>query len=109
MIRIQAELKKRELKTRMLLQVHDELVFDCPKNEREEVQLLVKELMESAVETRIPLLAETGFGANWLEATKGLSLQLEGGRVVDLFRNDLQLVQTVAQVERQPDRPFPPD
>ena len=68
MIRIQAELKKRELKTRMLLQVHDELVFDCPKNEREEVQLLVKELMESAVETRIPLLAETGFGANWLEA-----------------------------------------
>lgn len=68
MINIHHALKNRQLKTRMLLQVHDELVFDCPKNELEEVQLMVKELMESAVKTKVPLLAETGSGTNWLEA-----------------------------------------
>lgn len=68
MILIHHELKKRQLKTRMLLQVHDELVFDCPKTELEEVQQMVKELMESAVKTKVPLLAETGNGTNWLEA-----------------------------------------
>lgn len=68
MITIHDEIKKRQLKTRMLLQVHDELVFDCPKSELEEVQVMVPELMQSAVETKVPLLAETGFGQNWLEA-----------------------------------------
>ena len=68
MIKVHHAIKERSLKTRMLLQVHDELVFDCPISEREEVQQLVKDMMESAANTKVPLLAETGYGKNWLEA-----------------------------------------
>ncbi len=54
--------------TRMVLQVHDELVFDAPKAELESVIPLIKERMEKAVETKVPLEVESGYGANWLEA-----------------------------------------
>jgi DNA polymerase-1 len=52
----------------MMLQVHDELLFDVPKNEIEIVQSKVKELMESAMTLDVPILVETGVGNNWLEA-----------------------------------------
>jgi DNA polymerase-1 len=68
MINIQAEMKKRELKSKMILQVHDELLFDAHKDEKDELKELVTSLMSSAMTLKVPLLAEAGFGANWLEA-----------------------------------------
>lgn len=68
MIRVDAELAKRKLQTRMLLQVHDELVLECPPSELEEATKLVKSTMESVVKLKVPLLVETGHGANWRDA-----------------------------------------
>ncbi|MEM7160854.1 MAG: DNA polymerase I [Bacteroidota bacterium] len=69
MIDIHREMNKRELKSRMTLQVHDELVFDVFKPELEEVQSLVKELMESAIPNlKVPMKVDAGTGQNWLEA-----------------------------------------
>lgn len=68
MIRIDEELEKQNLETRMLLQVHDELVFESPLAETETAIKLIKTEMESAIKTRVPLLVEVGVGDNWLEA-----------------------------------------
>ncbi len=70
MITIHRELAKRKLRTRMLLQVHDELVFDVPLDEVDIVEPLVKSCMESAMPLPhgVPANAETGTGKNWLEA-----------------------------------------
>ncbi|MFN5633948.1 MAG: DNA polymerase I [Flavobacteriia bacterium] len=68
MIRVHNALKNHHLKTRMILQVHDELVFDVPTDEVEVVKALVKESMEHAVEVGVPLEVEVGSGANWLDA-----------------------------------------
>jgi DNA polymerase-1 len=51
----------------MLLQVHDELVFEVPKPEVDEVASLVKHEMENAVDLSVPLVVEIGVGSNWLE------------------------------------------
>jgi DNA polymerase-1 len=67
MIRIERALRARELSTKMLLQVHDELVFEVPPLELDEVTTLVTREMENAVELSVPLVVETGVGANWLE------------------------------------------
>jgi len=67
MIQIQKELKKN-YKTKMILQVHDELIFDAPKDEVEKVSELIKSTMEAAMQMDVPLIAEVGVGANWLEA-----------------------------------------
>jgi len=66
MIQIQQKLQKYQ--TKMLLQVHDELVFDVPVNEMEQVSALIKNEMEHAVELEIPLIVDIGVGDNWLEA-----------------------------------------
>lgn len=68
MIEIFRALGERQLKTKMILQVHDELVFDTPKDEIEEVKTIVTEKMENACKLSVPLLAEIGIGENWLEA-----------------------------------------
>ncbi len=68
MIHIARRLADEGLKTRMLLQVHDELVFDVPQAELERVTVLVREEMEGAVEISVPLLVEIGSGRNWREA-----------------------------------------
>lgn len=68
MINIHKELEERKLKTKMLLQVHDELVFDVYKPELEEVTKLVTELMEEAFPLIVPLKVDIGLGNNWLEA-----------------------------------------
>jgi DNA polymerase-1 len=65
MIRIQETLRARKLQTRMTLQVHDELVFDAPSAEVEEVRQLVKTEMESVIELKVPLVADVGVGSNW--------------------------------------------
>ncbi|MFA5619489.1 MAG: DNA polymerase I [Weeksellaceae bacterium] len=67
MIRLQKELKQN-FKSRMLLQVHDELIFDVPKTELETLKPIIKETMESAVKLSIPLIVDVGVGDNWLEA-----------------------------------------
>ncbi len=68
MIKIQKELEKEKLQTRMLLQVHDELVFESPVEEIEVATNIIKMEMENAIETQVPLLVEVGVGNNWLEA-----------------------------------------
>jgi len=68
MIRIYDLLQAQQLQTRMLLQVHDELVFDVPKTELEIVKPLIKEAMESAFTLAVPLVADLGVGNNWLDA-----------------------------------------
>ena len=68
MINIDKVFEKEKLKTKMLLQVHDELVFEAPTEEVEVATYLIKTEMESAVETQVPLLVEVGVGENWLEA-----------------------------------------
>ena len=61
-------LQKGGFKTKMLLQVHDELVFEAPDDEVETVKTLIKETMENVVKFDIPFIAETGVGQNWAEA-----------------------------------------
>ena len=68
MLRIDAALNNRKLQTRMTLQVHDELLFDAPEAEADEVAALVKEEMESVIQLSIPIVAEVGRGPNWRDA-----------------------------------------
>jgi len=69
MIAMPEALKKANSKARMLLQVHDELIFEVPENELEETEKLVKNVMENAaIGLETPLRADAGFGDNWVEA-----------------------------------------
>ena len=68
MININSEFKKQSLKSKMLLQVHDELVFDVHNSEKDRIQDIVKNTMESAVKLKVPLKIDLEFGKNWLEA-----------------------------------------
>lgn len=68
MIRIHAWLLEKSMKSKLLLQVHDELVFDCLLEEADELQAKVKELMEGALELAVPLVVDMRVGKNWLEA-----------------------------------------
>ena len=68
MIKIDQKLTEQNLKTKMLLQVHDELLFEAPIDEVESAKILIKTEMENAFETKVPLLVEVGVGDNWLEA-----------------------------------------
>jgi DNA polymerase-1 len=68
MIKIFRELEKRKTKTKMVLQVHDELVFDAHKDELDDLLPMIKELMENALPLNVPVIVETGIGDNWLDA-----------------------------------------
>ncbi len=68
MIKIYQAFQVRQLKSKMILQVHDELVFDVLKSELNDVKTIVEECMADAYPLRVPLLAEAGIGHNWLEA-----------------------------------------
>ena len=68
MIRVHEKFKEQSLKSKMLLQVHDELVFDVHKSEKDIVKTIVKDTMESAVKLLVPLKIDLEFGENWLEA-----------------------------------------
>ena len=65
MLRYRIQVK---LHSRMLLQVHDELVFDVKKTEKETLMRIVKEKMEQAISLDVPLEIDIGVGKNWLEA-----------------------------------------
>lgn len=68
MINIQREIEKRELQSRMIIQVHDELNFNVIKSEEEIMREIVKKEMESAFEMRVPLKVELSVATNWLDA-----------------------------------------
>lgn len=67
MIRVARELKQRGLRTRMLLQVHDELILEAPHDELAEVQQMVREVMEQVYTLRVPLRVHVALGNNWEE------------------------------------------
>jgi len=68
MINIHKKLVSGKYKTKMLLQVHDELVFDVYKPELEKVKEMIKNEMENAYQLKVPLVVDLGMGSNWLEA-----------------------------------------
>jgi len=68
MINIKKRFEKEGIKSKMLLQVHDELVFDALKDELEIIKPIIKYEMENAVKTEVPLIVDMGMGENWLEA-----------------------------------------
>lgn len=68
MIRIDEAFSERGFKSKMLLQVHDELVFESPSDELDEVKKVVKHEMENAAELSVPLVVDIGTGANWVES-----------------------------------------
>ena len=68
MLRIYDKMREQQFKAQMLLQVHDELVFECPKSELDALTKLVKTEMENAYKLHVPLTVDIGVGHNWLEA-----------------------------------------
>lgn len=68
MIQIHELLNERKYRTKLLLQVHDELVFDAPDEEIKEVSALIKKTMENSVKIEVPLIVDIGVGPNWLDA-----------------------------------------
>lgn len=68
MIRVYQRMKAEGIRSKMILQVHDELCFTVLPEEKERLQQIVVEEMQNAVQMRIPLIADTGWGSNWLEA-----------------------------------------
>ena len=65
-----AEIREQGLGSRMLLQVHDELVFEVPPAELDTMRALVRTHMEGAAELAVPLVVDVGVGPNWLEAKR---------------------------------------
>ena len=68
MIKINDWIHEQKLETKMLLNVHDELVFDVPKKEEKEVEKMVKQIMETVMELQVPLVVDTGWGGSWADA-----------------------------------------
>lgn len=68
MVNVWRRLKREGLKTKLILQVHDELNFSVPVNEKEQVERIVMEEMQNAAQMAVPLTADCGWGKNWLEA-----------------------------------------
>ena len=65
MLRIDERMQAAKMKTRMTLQVHDELLFDTPREEVEAIRTLVKYEMENVVTLKVPIIADVGVGDNW--------------------------------------------
>ena len=68
MIEIYDALNKKNLKSKMIIQVHDELVFDVVKEEKDEVEEIVKNIMENTYKLNVPLKVDINIGTNWYEA-----------------------------------------
>src|SRR5262249_55750496 len=68
MVQVQETLDRQQRRTKMIMQVHDELVFEVPEDEVDWLKAEIPRLMAGVAELRVPLLAEIGVGANWEEA-----------------------------------------
>jgi DNA polymerase-1 len=68
MLHADGAFRREGLNAQMLMQVHDELLVECPADEAEKVAATLKREMENAVELDVPLIAETGIGDNWMDA-----------------------------------------
>ena len=68
MIAIQEELTKNTMKSKMILQIHDELIFECPQGEEDILVNLVVGKMENAMKLSVPVVVDYGLGNSWLEA-----------------------------------------
>ena len=68
MVRVDERLRKESLQAKLILQVHDELIVECPVKEAEQVKKIVTAEMENVVQLKVPLLAEAKSGASWYEA-----------------------------------------
>jgi DNA polymerase-1 len=68
MVRLDSALRDAGLASRMVLTVHDELVLEVPEDERAEAERLTRTVMEHAVELRVPLVVEVGYGPTWADA-----------------------------------------
>nr|MBA4186096.1 DNA polymerase I [Acidobacteriota bacterium] len=68
MLKVDAALKRENLKTRIIMQVHDELLLESPNDEVERALEIIKKEMDSAVELDVPLIVEIGAGDNWMNA-----------------------------------------
>ncbi len=67
MLKVFKEIEKRGLKSKIVLQVHDEMMLETPIEEKEEVQQIIKECMESAAKLNVPLVAEISEANNWYD------------------------------------------
>ena len=67
MLNVYRRLKAEGLKSRMILQIHDELILNVPMEEKDRLMVLVEEEMENAMKLKVPLVAQTEYGYNWLE------------------------------------------
>ena len=68
MVRVFERLKRENLQAKLIMQVHDELIVECPAGEVEQVKALLTEEMEGVYQLAVPLTAEAHSGVNWLEA-----------------------------------------
>jgi DNA polymerase-1 len=68
MVNVYRRLKSEGLKARLILQVHDELIAECPENEAERTAEILRDEMENVVHLAVPLIAEAGIGRSWAEA-----------------------------------------
>ena len=68
MVRVYNELKQKKLKSKLILQVHDELIIETYEDEKEEVKQILQNCMENVIELKVPLIAEVGEGKTWYDA-----------------------------------------
>ena len=68
MIEVDKKLAEGGYKAKLIMQVHDELIVDCPLPEKDNVEKLLKTCMQNVAELSVPLIADVGSGENWLEA-----------------------------------------
>ena len=74
MNKVHQALLDNKLETRMILQIHDELIFRVPKNEKEKAYSLIKDIMENALNIDVPLLVDGGFGRDWYSAKQEITM-----------------------------------
>ena len=68
MINIYKKIKQNKIKTKMIIQIHDELVFELPESEIETAKSIIKSEMENALKLSVPIKVDISIGKNWLEA-----------------------------------------
>ena len=112
MIRVDAELRERELRSRMILQVHDELIFECPADEVDAIRELATRIMPAGLEMNVPLKVDLKQGKNW----GGMALKMRassGGIGSSGFGGALSCRATRRNTSRRarnpPARPRPPE